>query len=271
MLAKSLLAQIVIGLGIGAAFSTQAAHAQGAPAHEQPAFRTVVVFGATGTIGDGVLQAAMDDPRIGKVIVVVRRSSPRIDAGVASGKVEKVIHKNFLDYSPLRELMANVDTVYWALGTASKNVSREEYGVIHVDYPVRFVNAWREAAGDHPITFHYVSGKGTDKNSALFWAREKARAEVTLFAAAKDTNTRVIAYRPPFIMPPEGKRTATDLFMRVYYGLFSEVMDPLTVGQAMLRVTFNEGGLPNGTILETKDIEGLAEKYRAAPGHSALR
>jgi len=269
MLVRSLLAQLVIG--IGAAFLTQASLPQATSAQVKPGLRTVVLFGATGTIGDGVLQAAMNDPGIGKVIVVVRRSSPRIDAGVASGKVEKVIHKDFLDYAPLRELIANVDTVYWALGTASTNVSHEEYGVIHVDYPVRFLSIWREAAGERPITFHYVSGKDTDKNSTLFWAREKARAEVTLFGAAKGTHTRVISYRPPFIMPPEGKRKITDLLKRVYYGLFSEVMDPPTVGHAMLQVSLGEGDLPNGTILETKDIERLAEKYRAARAQTVVR
>src|SRR5210317_1420485 len=58
------------------------------PVHDADANRVVMVFGATGSAGDGLLKAALEDPKVTKVYVITRRSSPRIEAGVDSGKVE---------------------------------------------------------------------------------------------------------------------------------------------------------------------------------------
>jgi hypothetical protein len=73
---------------------------------------TIVIFGATGTAGDGVLKAAMSDSDVEKIHVVTRRTSPRIDAGVATGLVQMTTHMDYLDYAPLQELLSEVDTVY---------------------------------------------------------------------------------------------------------------------------------------------------------------
>ena len=75
----------------------------------------VMVFGATGSAGDGVLKAAIQDPEVEKVYVITRRASPRIDAGVAAGRVEMRIHPDFGDYASLADILGEVDTVLWAL------------------------------------------------------------------------------------------------------------------------------------------------------------
>ena len=71
--------------------------------------RTIAVFGATGTIGDGLLKAAIDDSNVQKIHVVTRRPSPRIEEGVASGKVEMTIHKDFLEYASLHDVLAEAE------------------------------------------------------------------------------------------------------------------------------------------------------------------
>jgi len=81
------------------------------PARELDTLRheTTAVFGATGNVGDGLFKAAMNDPGVKKIHVVTRRPSPRIEDGVASGLVTMTTHMDYLDYSPLREILAETD------------------------------------------------------------------------------------------------------------------------------------------------------------------
>ena len=81
----------------------------------QPA--TIAIFGASGTAGDGVLKAAMADPDIGKIHVITRRPTPRIEDGVASGKVQMTLHMDYLDYSAAHKQITDVDAVTGRLGS----------------------------------------------------------------------------------------------------------------------------------------------------------
>ncbi len=73
---------------------------------------TIAIFGATGTIGDGLLKAAMNDAGTSTIHIVTRRPSPRIEEGVASGKVVMTIHMDYQDFSEIAEILAEVDAVY---------------------------------------------------------------------------------------------------------------------------------------------------------------
>jgi hypothetical protein len=109
---------------------------------DESANRVVLVSGATGSVGDGLLNAAMEDPRVEKIYALSRRTSPRIEAGVDSGRVELILHQDFTDYSDLAAVLADVNTVLWGLGTSSLNVDDETFTWIHVDFPVAFVREW---------------------------------------------------------------------------------------------------------------------------------
>ena len=133
---------------------------------------TVVIFGATGTAGDGILKAALADPEIKKIHVITRRVSPRIEEGVAAGKVQMTLHTDYLDYSPIRGQMAAADVVYWAIGISSLGVDEETYGKIHVDFPMRFVSEWSDISDKRDISFHYISSSDISAESTAMWARE---------------------------------------------------------------------------------------------------
>ena len=64
---------------------------------------TIMIFGASGTVGDGILKAALADPDIKKIHVITRCATPRIEEGVTSGKVQMTPHMDYLDYSTIRE------------------------------------------------------------------------------------------------------------------------------------------------------------------------
>ena len=105
-------------------------------------YETIAIFGASGTAGDGILKAALANPDISKIQVITRRATPRIEEGVASGKVEMTLHMDYLDYSAVQQQMADADAVYWAIGISSVGVDEKTYGTIHVDFPARFLAAW---------------------------------------------------------------------------------------------------------------------------------
>ena len=90
---------------------------EGRSSHE-----TVAILGASGTAGDGILKAALANPDIEKIHVITRRATPRIEEGVAAGKVEITLHMDYLDYSVVRDKIAEADAVFWAIGTSSFGV-----------------------------------------------------------------------------------------------------------------------------------------------------
>ena len=93
-------------------------------AFEKPAasYETIAIFGASGTAGDGILKAALANPDINKIHVITRRATPRIEEGVASGKVQMTLHMDYLDYSAVQEQIAEAEAVYWAIGISSVGV-----------------------------------------------------------------------------------------------------------------------------------------------------
>ena len=120
---------------------------------------TIAVFGATGKVGSGVLEAMMLNNDVNRIHVITRRSSPLIDEGVKSGSIEMTTHMDYTNYEALADLLKEVKSVYWALGTSALNVSDEQYSVIHVDFPLAFVKEWiRITGGNKKISFHLISG-----------------------------------------------------------------------------------------------------------------
>ena len=222
---------------------------------------TVAVFGATGTIGDGLLMAAMNDPDIDRIHVISRRPSPRIDEGVASGKAKLVIHMNYQDFSAIERILAEVDAVYWAIGLSAVGLDEETYREIHTTYPVSLVKAWMTASSKENLSFHYVSGSGADRDSRMMWAREKADAETQLTTMANGTNMRVVSYRPAIILPTE---TEVHLGHRILYAIFAPIKSAVSaqsIGEAMLEVSARGQQVPNGSILENSDIIGYSRAY----------
>jgi hypothetical protein len=227
---------------------------------------TIAIFGATGTAGDGVLKAAMSDSDVAKIHVVTRRASPRIDAGVATGLVQMTTHLDYLDYTPLQELLSEVDTVYWALGTASANVTEEQYGVIHVDYPVSMAKEWMNTKKTGELSFHLISGMSASADSRMMWAREKARAESALFELADGTNMRVISYRPAYIVPTEEQANFGHNVLHAIFAPIKLALRATVIGEAMLEVSARGGQLENRTILENREVMKFSNGYRQRLG-----
>lgn len=225
-----------------------------AEAARDPAANAVVmVFGATGTVGDGLLQAAIDDPGVKKVYVVTRSTSPRMEDGATSGKVEIRLHRDFTDYSSLADILGEVNTVLWGLGTSSLNVDDATYTKIHVDFPESFVTAWLSARKRGPMSFHYVTGMGTDANGGQHWAREKGRAERELANLAAGSELRTFSYRSAYVRPTSEQANALDYVGEALLRPGKLVIPANELGNAMLEISARTSELANGELIDNAD------------------
>lgn len=217
----------------------------------------VLVFGATGMIGYGVLLEALDAPDVEHVTTVGRRA-----VDIEHDKLEQIEHADFLDFEPIADRLKGYDACFWCLGIASSGYTEEKYRRITVDFTMA---AAEVLARQNPeMTFCFISGAGTDRDSGQMWARVKAEAEDQLgelgFRAHYD-------FRPAFIQPMRGASSGVTSY-RVLYAIFGPlypllkklpkyVTSTVEVGQAMLRVA--REGAPK-TTLENADICELAAR-----------
>ena len=223
---------------------------------------TIAIFGASGTAGDGILKAALGDPEVGTIRVITRRSTPRIEEGVRRGKVVMVTHMDYLDYTPIIDQLEDVQAVFWAIGTSSRNVDDETYSVIHIDFPVRFVEQWLAASRRPEIAFHYISSSDISEDSSMHWAREKARAERELFALADGTKLDVIAWRPDYIGPTEEEAHLGQDLLFWFFAPVGAAVRAQQIGEAMLEVTVRGDEFGNGDKLATRKILRYSKAYR---------
>jgi len=233
------------------------------PIAEQPLaeHQVVAILGASGTAGDGILKAALADPDIRKIHVITRRATPRIEEGIAAGKVQMTLHMDYLDYTDVRKQIAEAGAVFWAIGTSSVGVDEKTYGMIHVDFPMRFVAAWTSVSEKPDISFHYISSSDISEDSRMMWAREKVRAEKSLFSFADGSNLRVIVYRPDYIGPTREEAHIGQDLLYWFFAPVNAAVRARQIGQAMIEVTARGPEFANGDKLGTGKIIRYSDAY----------
>ena len=217
----------------------------------------IIIFGATGMVGQGVLRECLIDPGIERVLVVGR--SP---AGVRSAKLTEIIHDDFTNYSAIEAQLTGFDACFFCLGVSSIGMSEERYR--HLTYDITLAAATTLARLNPQMIFTYVTGAGTDstEQGSRMWARIKGKTENDLL---KLPFKAAFMFRPGVIQPLHGVRSKTAWVQTVYdvtWPLWS-VLRRLTprlvtsteqIGRGMIRVA--REGYPR-KVLEMEDINGL--------------
>jgi uncharacterized protein YbjT (DUF2867 family) len=213
----------------------------------------ILLFGATGMVGQGVLRECLLDPEVESV-----RSVGRGRTGLQDPKLQEIVHGNFLDFSAIEDRLGNVDACFFCLGVSSVGMSAERYREITYDYTMA---AARTLARLNPgMTFIYVSGMGTDgtERGRSDWARVKGKTENDLIALP----FRAYAFRPGMIVPVHGERPKS-AFYRWFYAPVGPLLPWLyrrfpkyattteQMGRAMLKIA-KRG--PEKRVLENADI-----------------
>ncbi|MEL7186321.1 MAG: hypothetical protein AAFN50_07780 [Pseudomonadota bacterium] len=223
----------------------------------------IAIFGASGTAGDGILEATLESDDIASIQLVTRRITPRMEAGVQAGKVVIHQHMDYLDYSAVIDSLADVDAVYWAIGISSLGVDEETYGRIHVDFPVAFVTGWEAVATQPDRSFHYISSSDISEESSAMLAREKVRAEKALFALGKESDLRVVAYRPDYIGPTEEEAHIGQDMLFAFFAPVGAAVRARQIGQSMIEVTQRGDEFANGAKIGTRRIVLYSDAYEA--------
>ncbi|MGB8927818.1 MAG: epimerase, partial [Pantoea agglomerans] len=172
----------------------------------------VLIYGASGMVGQGILRECMKAKDVETVTVMVR--SPLPDQHPA---LEQVITDNLI--SPLADVDAagNWDACFFCLGVSASGMSEEDYSRLTFKLTVDIASHLVRL--NPAMTFIYVSGAGTDSSEAgrSMWARVKGKTENTLltlgFASA-------LMFRPAIIRPLDGIRSKTATY-RIFYIILS--------------------------------------------------
>lgn len=228
---------------------------------DRAGFSTITIFGASGTAGDGILKAALADSNIEEIHVITRRATPRIEAGIASGKIQMTMHLDYTDYAAVRDQIADSDAVFWAIGTSSVGVDEKTYAKIHVDFPMRFVEEWVGVSNKPNISFHYISSSDISEESSMMWARQKVRAERSLFDFANGSKLKVIAYRPDYIGPTKEEAHIGQDLLFWFFRPVGAAVRARQIGQAMIEVSARESEFQNGDRLGTMSIIRYSDAY----------
>jgi uncharacterized protein YbjT (DUF2867 family) len=172
----------------------------------------VVIFGATGMVGMGVLLECLDDARVESVLVVSRHPLE-----VSHPKLHEVIQNAFFDFSGIQMQFADRDACFFCLGVSSIGMSESEYHHLTYDLTLAAATALASVAARR-LTFCYVSGEGTDntEHGRTAWARTKGKTENALlrlpFKAA-------YLFRPGYIQPLKGIRSKTRWYQAIFGAL----------------------------------------------------
>jgi uncharacterized protein YbjT (DUF2867 family) len=167
----------------------------------------VVLFGATGMVGQAVLQECLRDPRIESILVVVR-SALEID----DSRVTQLVREDFLDLSSLAPDFAGLDACFFCLGVSATGMSEPAYR--RVTYFITMAAARELAQGNPGMRFLYISGAGTDstERGRLMWARVKGETENAVLSLP----FHGYALRPGYIQPVDGVRSKNRMYRNIY-------------------------------------------------------
>ena len=132
----------------------------------------VVLFGASGMVGQGVLLECLRDGAVTQVLSVGRSASGQHDA-----KLTEIVRDNFLDYSDIEPQLTGFDACFFCLGVSSIGMDGERYR--HLTYDITLAAARTLAQLNPQMTFVYVTGAGTDstEQGRVMWARVKGKTE----------------------------------------------------------------------------------------------
>jgi uncharacterized protein YbjT (DUF2867 family) len=219
----------------------------------------VLIFGATGMVGQGVLRECLAAPDVEKVLTVGRTPT-----GQQHPKLQELVHAEMWDYANVDAELSNFDACFFCIGVTSSGMSEQKY--THLTYDMTLAVATALARLNPRMVFVYVSGAGADSSetSRVMWERVRGKTENALL---KLPFRGVYIFRPGMIQPVGVKSKTTSY--RWFYTLTKPLLPVLRamlpdqilstpqVGQAMLAAVRH--GAPK-RVLESPDINALSKR-----------
>jgi uncharacterized protein YbjT (DUF2867 family) len=213
----------------------------------------VILLGATGMVGQGVLRECLLDPEVETVLTIGRSTTAQ-----QHEKLHEIVH-DLSDLSAIESTLSGYDACFFCLGVSAVGMNEEAYTRVTYDLTISVARILSRL--NPGMTFIYVSGSGTDstERGRMMWARVKGKTENALL---KMPFKAVYMFRPGYIQPLHGIRTKTKWYGAVYamvgplYPIWKLLVPKYVtttecVGRAMLNVA--KRGAPK-SVLENQDI-----------------
>ncbi|MEQ9443360.1 MAG: NAD-dependent epimerase/dehydratase family protein [Cyclobacteriaceae bacterium] len=213
----------------------------------------IIITGATGMVGEGVLYVCLEHPAIAQVLVVNRKP-----CGVKHDKLKEIIHPDFFDLSPIEDQLKGYHACFFCAGVSAVGMKEDAY--FRITYTLTLGFAQTLSRLNPGLTFCYISGAGTDSSEKgkLMWARVKGKTENDLLKLP----IRVYNVRPALMKPRKEARHAPRFYKYIRWvhkiggTLFPNVFCTTdALGLAMIQTVF-EGY--SKKVIEVSDIKKLA-------------
>jgi len=215
--------------------------------------KKILITGASGMVGNIVLQKCLKSLEVEQVTSIVRRAS-----GKTHPKLKEIIHQDFNDFSPIENEFANQDVAHFCVGVYSGTVPKDVLKQVTVDFAKVFGDTVKKNSPQATLCF--LSGQGADlkEKSLIPFAKFKGMAENHLMSL--DLGGLFI-FRPGYIYPVE-KRKEPSLMYRVsrsLYPLLNKVAPAMSITSEHLGKAMFKAGMQGAqkTILENKDIKAV--------------
>ncbi len=200
----------------------------------------VIITGATGMVGKGVLLECLDHSEISEVLSISRRT-----LGMEHPGLKELIHNDFSEFASVADQLKGYDACYACMGVSSAGMNEEQYTRLTYHFTL---NLAKELLGINPnMTFNYVSGVGTDstEQGRSMWARVKGKTENDLL---KLGFKQAFMFRPGAIIPLRGTEPSSKLYKVLINNLKwllklmkklapKAVVDTTQIGLAMINIT----------------------------------
>jgi uncharacterized protein YbjT (DUF2867 family) len=217
----------------------------------------VILFGASGMVGQGVLRECLLDPEITQVLSVCRTAGEQRNA-----KLEEIVHKDFTDYSAIEGRMAGYQACFFCLGVSSAGMNEKVYTRLTYDYALAAALVLVKL--NPQLTFLYISGQGTDSSECgrTMWARVKGKTENDLLKLGFKS---AYMLRPGFIQPLHGIKSRTKFYNILYlllgplfpiFKTFFPRQVTTTRELAQRMITIAKQGAPK-SVLENSDLHAI--------------
>jgi uncharacterized protein YbjT (DUF2867 family) len=222
----------------------------------------VILFGATGMVGQGALRECLRDTRVDRVLTVGRAAT-----GVQHPKVRELVHPDLVQYASIETDLAGFDACLFCLGVSSAGMTEDAYS--RVTYGIAMAAAQTLVRLNPAMMFVFVSGAGADSSERgrSTWARIKGKTENALLRLPFKA---VYVVRPAYIQPMHGERSRTPAY-RLIYALGRPLVPLLRrlwpgafttterLGRAMIAVAAGEAPSDMSShILTVRDINAIA-------------
>lgn len=214
----------------------------------------VIITGAIGMVGEGVLHECLNSTIVTEVLVMGRKS-----CGITHPKLKELLHNNFHDLSPVADQLKGYDACFFCAGVSSVGKKEEEF--YHLTYTLTMHVAETLAKQNSNMTFCYVSGAGTDSSEKgrLMWARVKGKTENDLM---KLPFAQVYNFRPGIIEPGKGMKNTIKMYN--YFMWLLPIVKLISKNGVVSLTEIGRAMINAGTkgykkqVLEVKDIKELA-------------